>query len=131
MEQETTSLLKGCIKAKDAGKPILPCSFGGTSYYSLCDIGSFINVIPYTLYCKIHVDICPTEIQPTEMTIKLADATFRKPYSILHNVRVILGTFIYPIDLVVLEISDDDFCPIILGRPFLNTPGAKIDCKKK
>ena len=24
----------------------------------------------------------------------------------------------------------DDFCPIIFSRPFLNTVNAKIDCKK-
>ena len=30
----------------------------------------------------------------------------------------------------VLGSPQDDFCPIIFGRPFLNTVNAKIDCKK-
>ena len=33
-------------------------------------------------------------------------------------------------DFVVLEIPEDDNMSIILGRPFLNTAGAVIDCNK-
>ena len=37
----------------------------------------------------------------------------------------------YPTDFLVLGSSQDDFCPIIFGRPFLNTVNAKIDCNKE
>lgn len=131
MEKETTTLFKGFIKAKDIGKPVLPCSFGSTSYYGLCDIGSSINVIPYTLYAKIKDEIYSSELHTINMNIKLADRTFRTPYGILQDVYIILGTFTYPIDLVVMEIPEDDFCPIIFGRPFMNTVGAQIDYKKE
>ena len=30
-----------------------------------------------------------------------------------------------------MEIPEDDICPIIFGRPFLNTAGASIDCKRE
>ena len=33
-------------------------------------------------------------------------------------------------DFVILEMSEDDNMSIILGRPFLNTAGAVIDCNK-
>ena len=33
-------------------------------------------------------------------------------------------------DFVILDILEDDNMSIILGRPFLNTPGAIIDCNK-
>ena len=33
-------------------------------------------------------------------------------------------------DFVVLEMPEDDNISIILGRPFLNTAGAVIDCNK-
>ena len=33
-------------------------------------------------------------------------------------------------DIVILDIPEDDNMLIILGRPFLNTPGAVIDCNK-
>ena len=57
LDRELTSLVKGCIKVWMQEKPILPCSFGGTSYYGLCDIGFSINVIPYISYGEIHDEI--------------------------------------------------------------------------
>ena len=33
-------------------------------------------------------------------------------------------------DFVILDIPEDDSMSIILGRPFLNTTGAVIDCNK-
>ena len=33
-------------------------------------------------------------------------------------------------DFVILEMAEDDNMSIILGRPFLNTVGAIIDCNK-
>ena len=33
-------------------------------------------------------------------------------------------------DFVILEMPEDDNMSIILGRPFLNTAGAVIDCNK-
>ena len=33
-------------------------------------------------------------------------------------------------DFVILDIPEDDSMSIILGRPFLNTAGALIDCNK-
>ena len=40
------------------------------------------------------------------------------------------GKVKHPTDFLVLGSPQDDFCPIIFGRPFLNTVNAKIDCKK-
>lgn len=65
------------------------------------------------------------------MNIKLEDDTFRKHYVILPNVHIVLRTFTYPVDFIILEILGDDFCPIIFGRPFVNTARAKIDCKRE
>ena len=33
-----------------------------------------------------------------------------------------------PTDLLVLGLEEDNFCPIIFGRPFLNTVNAEINC---
>ena len=41
------------------------------------------------------------------------------------------GKIKYPTDFLVLSTPQDDFCPIVSGRPFLNTVNAKIDCKKQ
>lgn len=61
------------------------------------------------------------------MTIKLADGTFKTLYNILSDVHVILGTFIYNIDLVAMDINEDDIYPIIFVGRFVNTTCAKID----
>jgi hypothetical protein len=37
----------------------------------------------------------------------------------------------YPIDFLVIGSPQDDLCPIIFSRPFLNTANAKIDCEKQ
>ena len=36
----------------------------------------------------------------------------------------------YPSDFLVLGSPQDNFCPSMFGRPFLNTVNAKIDCEK-
>ena len=40
------------------------------------------------------------------------------------------GEIKYPTNSLVLRSQQDDFCPIIFGRPFLNTVNAKIDYEK-
>ena len=40
------------------------------------------------------------------------------------------GKVKYPANFLVLASPQDDFCPIIFGRPFLNTASAKINCEK-
>ena len=41
------------------------------------------------------------------------------------------GKIKYPTDFLVLASPKDDLCPIIFGKPFLNTVHAKIDCEKQ
>ena len=41
-----------------------------------------------------------------------------------------LQTLLFLTDFVILDIPEDDSMYIILGRPFLNTAGAVIDCTK-
>ena len=40
------------------------------------------------------------------------------------------GKVKYPADFLVLGSPQDAFCPIIFGRPFLNTVNTRIDCEK-
>jgi hypothetical protein len=46
-------------------------------------------------------------------------------------VEVLCGKTKYPTDFLVLGKEASKTCPIIFGRPFLNTCGAVIDCKKE
>ena len=40
-----------------------------------------------------------------------------------------VGKLKYPANFLVLGSPQNEFCPIIFGRPFLNTVNARIDCK--
>ena len=50
---------------------------------------------------------------------------------IVRDVEVLCGKTKYPADFLVLATTQDSFCPIIFGRPFLNTVNAHIDCEKQ
>ena len=41
------------------------------------------------------------------------------------------GKIKHPTDFLVLGSPQNDFCPIIFGRPFLNTVNDKLDCEKQ
>ena len=75
-------------------------------------------------------DIAPADIEEIDVTIKLANRDTISPIGIVRDVEVLCGKVKYPADFLVLGSPQDDFCPIIFGRPFLNTVNAKIDCKK-
>ena len=86
---------------------------------------------PISLYKEIMHDIAPAEIEDIDVTIKLANRDTISPIGIVRHVEILCGKVKYPADFLVLGSTQDDFCPIIFGRPFLNTVNAKIDCKKQ
>ena len=52
------------------------------------------------------------------------------PIGICEDVPVVVANVTILMEFVILDIPEDDSMSIILGRPFLNTAGAVIDCKK-
>ena len=88
-----------------------------------------VSAIPFTLYHEIMNDIAPVEIEDIDVTIKLANRDTISPIGTIRDVEVLCGKIKYPTDFLVLSTTQDDFCPIIFGRPFLNTINAKIDCE--
>ena len=93
-------------------------------------MGASAIAIPYDLYKEIMHDIAPSELEDIDVTIKLANRDTIKPIGIVRDVEVLCGKIKYPADFLVLGSPQDDFCPIIFGRPFLNTASAKINREK-
>ena len=89
-----------------------------------------VQYLPYDLYNEIMHDIAPVELEDIDVTIKLANRDTIKPIVIVRDVEVLCGKVKYPADFLVLGSPQDDFCPIIFGRPFLNKASAKINCEK-
>jgi hypothetical protein len=123
--EDATKIIKG--ESARVGKPIIPCAIGTSCYHGLCDIGSSISVIPYSLYLEIKPDIDPIIIEEAGMTIQLANKDYINPLGIVKDVEVLVGKTKYPADFVVLGCAQDSVCPIIFGRPFLHTVGAEIN----
>ena len=66
-------------------------------------------------------DIALAEIEEVDVTIKLANRDTISPIGIVRDVEVLRGKIKYPTHFLVLGSPQDDFCPIIFGRTFLNT----------
>ena len=111
--------------------PVISVKIGDHYYHGLYDIGASVSAIPYTLYQEIMKDIAPAEIEDIDVNIKLANRDTISPTGIVRDVEVLCGKIKHPSNFLVLGSPQDDFCPIIFGRPFLNTVNAKIDCEKQ
>ena len=73
------------------------------------------------------------ELKPTNITLSLADRSVKIPKGIVEDVLVKVDKFYYPVDFVVLDTepieNGPNHVPIILGRPFLATANAIINCR--
>ena len=93
-------------------------------------MGSSASAIPHSLYKEIMHDIAPAELEEIDVTIKLANRDTISLVGIVRDVEILCGKIKYPADFLVLGSPQDSFCPIIFGRPFLNTVNARIDYEK-
>ncbi|GJR52316.1 hypothetical protein Tco_1402837 [Tanacetum coccineum] len=91
------------------------------------DPGASVSVMPLSTYSNLGLG----NLAHTRLTIELANRTIKHPRGIAENVLVRIGKFIFPIDFIILDIPEDDDVPLILGRPSLSTPHAKIDVFKR
>nr|XP_016501848.1 PREDICTED: uncharacterized protein LOC107820149 [Nicotiana tabacum] len=113
-------------KMSDPGSFTIPCTIGSYDFAKvLCDLGASINLMPLAVYTKLGIG----QARPTLMLLQLVDRTVKRPTSILDDVLVQVGKFVFPADFVILDCQVDEEIPHILGRPFLATGRALIDCE--
>jgi hypothetical protein len=60
----------------------------------------------------------------------MADKSTAISIGICEDVPISIANVLIPTDFVILEMPEDENLSIILGRPFLNTTGALINCIK-
>ncbi|RVW42606.1 Retrovirus-related Pol polyprotein from transposon 297 [Vitis vinifera] len=96
---------------------------------ALLDLGASVNLLPYSVYKQLGLG----ELKPTSITLSLADRSVKIPRGIIEDVLVQVDNFYYPVDFVVLDtdplVKEANYVPIILGRPFLATSNAIINCR--
>ncbi|KAK1606646.1 hypothetical protein QYE76_030319 [Lolium multiflorum] len=129
--EDASNIVSHPSKSRKASVPMLFVRIGDHCYYGLCDIGASISAIPYELYKEIMHEIGSCEIEDIDVVIRLANRETISPIGIVRDVEVLCGKIKYPADFLVLGSAASKTCPIIFGRPFLNTCGAIIDCKKE
>ena len=121
---------KNLVKYKDPRSPTISVNIGGTCIdKALLDLGASVNLLPYSVYKQLGLG----ELKPTNITLSLADLSVKIPKGIVEDVLVKVDKFYYPIDFVVLDAepiaNGPNYVPIILGRPFLATANAIINCQ--
>ena len=118
------------MKYKDPGSPTISVNIGGTCIdKALLDLGASVNLLPYSVYKQLGLG----ELKPTNITLSLADRSVKIPKGIVEDVLVKVDKFYYRVDFVVLHTEPiaigPNHVPIILGRPFLVTSNAIINCR--
>ena len=118
------------VKYKDSGCPTISVNIGGTCVEkALLDLGASVNLLPYSVYKQLGLE----KLKPTTITLSLADRSIKILEGTIEDVLVQVDKFYYPVDFVVLDtepvVGGSNYVPIILGRPFLATSNAIINCR--
>ena len=118
------------VKFKDPGCPTISVNLGGISVEkALLDLGASVNLFPYSMYKQLGLG----ELKPTSITLSLADRSIKIPKGTIEDVLTQVDRFYYPVDFVVLDTEPvavgANHVPIILGRPFLASSNAIINCR--
>lgn len=118
------------VKYKDPGCPTISIVIGDkTIHRALLDLGASVNLLPLVVYEQLGLG----ELKPTKVTLQLADKSVKVPKGVVEDVLIKVGEFIFPVDFVVLETeyipNPENQIPVVLGRPFLATSNALINCR--
>ncbi|XP_022860338.1 uncharacterized protein LOC111380906 [Olea europaea var. sylvestris] len=130
LTEECSAILQKKLphKLKDPGSFNIPCNIGGITFdRALCDLGASINLMPLSVFKKLGLG----KVNPTTLTLQLADRSIIYPKGIIENVLVKVDKFIFPVDFVVLDMDEDKKVPLIHDRPFLATGRALIDVQEE
>jgi hypothetical protein len=92
-------------------------------------MGASVNLLPYLVYLQLRLG----ELKPTSMTLQLADRSVKRPWGIIEDVLIKVDKFYLPMDFIVIDTEPvhnvGSQIPVILGRPFLVTANALINCR--
>ncbi|CAM8991852.1 unnamed protein product [Rhodiola kirilowii] len=108
-------------KCGDPWTYTIPCTISNIRIENcMLDLTASINVLPYSIYSCLRIG----PLEPTGLTIQLADRSCKHPDGKIEDVLVQVGEFVFPVDFYVLKmenIGPTDHAPILLSRSFLKT----------
>ncbi|GKB02768.1 MAK10-like protein [Tanacetum coccineum] len=104
----------------------LPCRLGDSKPFdTLADLGSCVNISPLYLFKKLNIGL----LEETDHIFGLADGTKSYPVGIVKDVEVHIGKLKLLNDFYVLNMKKVPETPLLVGRGFLATANAFIDCR--
>ena len=117
-------------KYKDPSCPTISCTIGEYLVErTLLNLRASINLLPFTAYPQMGLG----DLNPTSITLQLANRSVRTPKGMVDDVLIKIENFYYLVDFIILDteptLHPDNGIPIILGRLFLATANALINCK--
>ncbi|RDX84713.1 hypothetical protein CR513_34186, partial [Mucuna pruriens] len=112
-------------KCRDPRIFSVPCTIGECTFANaMLDLGASINVMPTSIYKALNF----SNLEPTGMTIQLANRSIVQTLGVLKDVLVQVNELIFPTDFYVLDMKDEKSekeSTLFLGRPFLMTARTK------
>ncbi|GJU51986.1 hypothetical protein Tco_1221541 [Tanacetum coccineum] len=114
-------------KEKDPRSFALPCFIKNVCFDNALDLGASISVMPLLTYLNLGLG----ELAHTKLTIELADRRVKYQKELLITCLSSIGKFIFPIDFIILDMTEYIKVLLILERPFLSIAHAKIDVFKR
>ncbi|GKF61430.1 reverse transcriptase domain-containing protein, partial [Tanacetum coccineum] len=120
LNEECSAIVQNKLPPKlgDPGSFLIPCTLANSvECLALADLGTSINLMPYSMYLE-------NTLKSTRMSIRLANHTYQYPMGVAKNMLVQVGKFMFPADFVILQMEEDDKVSLILGRPFMYTVDA-------
>nr|XP_043615860.1 uncharacterized protein LOC122587758 [Erigeron canadensis] len=93
---------------KDPGSFLIPCTINNEYFSSaLADLGLSINVMPNAIYQKLTLCL----LKPANMSIRLANQTYRQPKWIVERVHVRVKDLEFWTEFVVLDMTSEVVTP--------------------
>ncbi|KAF8111959.1 hypothetical protein N665_0070s0029 [Sinapis alba] len=129
ISKRCSTLLQSIVpeNMEDPGSFVLLCEIEGAIFTrDLCDLGSNVNLMPYTVAKRLGF----TNFRPTKIQLVFADRSVRHPVGVVLDIDVVIGNYKIPADFVVLEMNQEPKDPLIWGHPLLATAGAIINVKR-
>ena len=89
---------------KDQGSFTIPCTIGNFEFgKALSDYGASINLMPLSMAKRLSLG----ELTPITMSLQMAYRSMAQHKGILEDMLVKVGKFIFPVDLVVINMEED------------------------
>ncbi|GKD86567.1 MAK10-like protein [Tanacetum coccineum] len=113
-------------KIEDPKLFTLPCRLGESKPFDTLDnLGSCVNIIPLYLFKKLNNGL----LEETDHIFGFADETKSYTVRIVKDVEVHKGKLKLLNDFYVIDMKKDPETPLLVGRGFLATANAVIDCR--